>query len=96
MRMTDPKAPDEVIPATFDFSELVTEINSVSVEVSIKSGSDSNPAALLYSSAQIKGAEVSQLIQGGIDGVIYLIKMHITSGDTQYTEGVYLPIREIS
>jgi len=88
------KAPAEVIPVTFDFKNLLDGIDSATVSVSIKTGTDANPAALLYSSAQITGTQVRQLIQGGVDGVVYLIRVDATRGSEQYAGAAYLPVRE--
>lgn len=92
----DPKAPLEVIPAGIEFKNLLTAIDSVTVSVSVKKGVDANPAALLFGSAQITGTDVRQLIQGGLDGVIYLIRFDAVIGDEKYSEAFYLPVEELS
>ncbi len=90
-----PKAPAEVIPVTFDFKNLLSGIDSATVSVSVKHGSDSNPAALLYSSAQVTGTQVRQLIQGGIDGVVYLIRVDAVKGNEHYAGAAFLPVKEV-
>ncbi len=85
----------EVIPVTIDFTNLVDQIDSVSITVSVKSGSDANPAALIFAPAEITGTSVQQLIQGGVDRVVYLIRMDIVSGSLKYAEGVYLQIENM-
>lgn len=89
------KAPAEVVPITLDFKNLLASIDALSVSVIVKSGIDNNPAALLYSSAQIVGTQVRQLIQGGIDGVVYVIRMDAASGNEKYAGAAFLPVRDL-
>lgn len=95
IKTLDPKAPAEVIPVGIDFSRLVSTIDSVDISVSVKKGVDANPAAILLANVQITLAEVRQLIQGGVDGVVYLIRMDVYAGNEVYSEAVYLPIKEL-
>ena len=90
------KDPAEVVPVTFDFKNLVASIDSATVSISVKTGTDGNPAALLYSSAQITGTQVRQLIQGGVDGVVYLIRVDATVGTEKYAGAAFLPVRSLA
>jgi len=94
MEVLSNKAPAEVIPVTFDFKNLLSSIDSATVSVIVKTGTDSNPAALLYSSTQITGTQVRQLIQDGVNGVVYLIRVDAISGSEKYAGAAYLPVRE--
>jgi len=98
MRLTQllsDKDPQEVIPITFDLKKLMHSIDSATVSVSVKSGIDNNPADLLYSSVKISDAKVSQLIKGGIDGVVYLIRINANKGSEKYSHAVYLKVKAI-
>jgi len=89
------KAPAEIIPVTFDFQKFVSTIDSATITVTVKSGIDGSPASMLYSSAQISGSQVRQLIAGGVDGVVYRIRVDIVSGSERYSEAAYLPVMEL-
>ncbi len=95
IRKISDKAPEEIIPVSFDFTELLTSIDSVVVSVSVNTGTDNNPGALLFSSAQIQGAVVTHLIQQGLTDVTYLIKATATSGDIKYSLACYLPVKAL-
>ncbi|NOR69802.1 MAG: hypothetical protein GQ532_08950 [Methylomarinum sp.] len=92
--LLDSKAVDEVIPVSFDFSRLLSSIDSVIVTITVRKGVDATPSTLLFNTAEIKGTMVSQLIKSGIDGVIYKIKAKAISGDLQYSLPAYLPVKE--
>jgi len=99
MRLTQllsDKDPQEVIPVTFDFKKLMNSIDSATVSISVKSGADNIPENLLYSSVKISDAKVSQLIKGGIDGVVYLIRINATKGSEKYSHAVYLKVKAIT
>ncbi len=89
------KSPVEVVPVTVDFKNLVDSIDTAALTISVKAGVDASPAALLMGSAQITGTQVRQLIQGGVDDVVYLIRFDISSGSEVYSEAVYLPVQEL-
>lgn len=88
------KATDEIIPLSFDFSNLVKSIDSVVITVSVRKGVDASPADLLLSSAVINSSMVQQLIKSGVEGVIYKVKASISSGDIKYSLSAYLPVKE--
>lgn len=86
------KDPAEIIPVMFDFTGLVKKIDSAATTISVRLGVDGDPSVLVVASAQIIGTQVKQLIQGGIDGVIYRIRMDIVRGGEQHAVAVYLPV----
>lgn len=87
------KAPDEIIPVTFEFSGLVTAIDSVlSIEITVQSGTDASPSALILGSPSVSGTDVTQLVQVGVDGVVYQIRALIQSGQLKYALKAYLPV----
>lgn len=88
-------APGEVIPISIDFKHLVSSIDSVIITVSVKQGVDANPIDSIVGSYQIVGTDIRQLIKAGLDGVVYLIRADITSGDLKYSGAVYLPVKEL-
>ncbi len=93
-RVLDDKAPDEIIPVTFEFGSLVTAIDSVlSVAVTVHKGTDANPSTMILNAASVSGTDVTQLIQNGVDAVVYEIRALIQSGQTKYAIKAYLPVR---
>ena len=79
------KDPSELIPITFDFSGLVTSIDTIaSIAISVISGTDPNVATMLYSSAQKTGTNVIQLVQNGVNNAAYKIRADIVSGSEKY------------
>lgn len=95
VRGIDPKAPAECIPVTFDFIEDVPAIDSATVTISVKDGSDPNVATMLFGAHMIVGAEVRQLIRNGADAVTYLVRADIVSGNEKYALACYLAVREL-
>lgn len=76
------KRPGESAPVTFDFTSSLaaTEtISSQSVTVSVYSGVDANPSAMLSGVASASGKLVSQQITSGNSGVIYQLQCTITT-----------------
>ncbi len=86
------KDPAEVIPVTFDFSRLIARVDNVTVGVSVLRGIDANPENLLFGSATIKQNKVTQFIQNGNTGVVYKIRMDVTSGSLKYVLCAHLPV----
>ena len=72
------KDPAEIVFVAFDFSGEIEEGERLTgtpvVTVSLLSGADANPSALLGGSAAIAGASVLQTISGGVDGAIYKLR----------------------
>lgn len=97
MRITsiDPKAPAEVVPVEFDFSELMSSIDSVVISITVKSGTDAAVASMILGSEQITGTEVKQLIQNGVDQTVYLIRADATQGSEKYALGAYMKCEEL-
>jgi hypothetical protein len=89
----DSKTSAEVIPVVFVFSSLLTSIDTVlAVNVTVKSGIDSNPDNLKLGSPIISGSLVVQPIKAGIDGNTYLLNCTVQSGMEVYSIACYLPI----
>lgn len=94
IKVMSSKAPDEIIAVSFDFSRLVTSIDSVvSVAVTVHKGADNNPSAMILNSPIISGATVSQLLQGGLDTVYYKVRALIAVGQQRYALTAILPVR---
>lgn len=81
-----PKVPAEIIPVTFDFSELgVTTIDAVyQTGVYVTVGTDGSSAAMLAGSPTIDGATVTQLIRNGVAGCTYRLYCIINTGSEKY------------
>lgn len=79
------KGPDEKVTITFDFSadlltgETIGSINSV--VISVRSGVDPSPSAVLAGVAQVatSGLQVLQSVQAGIDSTDYDIRALVTT-----------------
>lgn len=92
----DPKAPAEIIPVTFDFAKVSSDIATAVMAISVVSGTDAAVGSMLFGSSQISGAEVKRLIQAGVDGVLYLIRCDITNAaGEKYALATYLQVKEI-
>lgn len=77
----DEKAVSEVIPLVVDFSDRLQageSINGVAVSVSVFSGTDATPSAILSGAATYSGTQVTQKVTGGVAGVIYNIFFLVT------------------
>lgn len=90
------KAPYETIPAIFDFSRMVQSIDQASVIIQVHHGIDAASQDMLLGSYIINGQEVRQFIRYGVDGVIYLVRANIISGNLRYSLGFYLPVQDIA
>ena len=65
----DPKDPAEIVPLTFDFSNLASGVSSPVITVTRAAGdADPSPASMLVGSPQVSGALVVQKAGGGLDG----------------------------
>lgn len=76
MPFTPPKRPTEKEFFAFDYARQLgtgETISSASVAVTVKSGTDGNPSAMVSGTANIVGERVSQLIIGGTADVQYCI-----------------------
>jgi len=92
----DSKAPAEIVPITFDFSALLTSIDSVVISVQIRVGADPNVASMPLAAPVINGGVVQQLIQQGVDGVEYSIRADAVAGMQKYALNGHLPVIELS
>jgi hypothetical protein len=89
------KTPDEIVAVTFDFSNTVDTITSVSsIAISLYSGvTDSGMSAMLDSQGGvISGTTVAQLVKNGLDGNIYKLTCEIISTSEKYALSCLLPI----
>lgn len=62
--------------ATFSFSDELAvgeSLSSASVTATIYSGTDATPSGLLNGPATKSGGQVTQLLTGGVVGVVYLL-----------------------
>lgn len=71
MSSFSPKSPNEVVTLTFDFSAVLDNLISATVAVSVFSGTDANPSAILLGSVTLNGADALQTIQAGLEDVTY-------------------------
>lgn len=89
------KYPYETPKATCDFANILGDytIQGFSVEVSVLSGSDSDPDAILMGDPIQSGTLVQQQLQDGVPGVRYVIAYKISdSNNQQWVQPVYLPV----
>lgn len=94
--MVSDKAPQEVVPITFDFSRVVSSIDSVStVTINVISGVDGGTGTMLFGASVISGTVVSQLIRNGLDGVFYRVQADILKGSEKYSLACDLPVVDI-
>ena len=92
------KDPEEIIELGFEFAAIIEAaetITSASFDVSVLSGSDATPTAMLYGSPIIAGTVVSHKISGGVDGCTYRIECTAnTSANNKYIETGSIKITE--
>jgi hypothetical protein len=99
-KILSPKAPGELIPVVFDFTNLLgvlTIASVVSVGVETDAGTDATPSAILSGSASIQDAYVIQHVTAGTAGVDYRLTATITtSGSPSRTLvlAAILPVRK--
>ena len=80
------KLPDEVKRYEFDFLSAMAEGETLTfstVACYIWSGTDASPSAMISGSSSISGSVVSQLIEGGIAGNIYVLVAGATTSGGQ-------------
>lgn len=97
--LLDPKDPVEVDVITFDYTDMVAAtdgINAAEVTVTLVSGTDLNPGAILSGASQIQGRAVLQQVAGGLPGVQYeiAVKVTMTSGRVLVLTGT-LPVVDL-
>jgi hypothetical protein len=87
------KDPAEQVPITFDFSDLVTVIDSAeATTATVYTGIDASPGAMISGVPFIAGALIIQQVVGGIDGVSYKLRATIVSGSEKYVLTCILPV----
>lgn len=85
----------EIIPLSWTFQDPTVVILNATCTVSVESGTDATPSAILYSSPILQNNnQVIQVITGGLDGVTYKIVMTCTLLDNTIPVFVaYLPVQ---
>lgn len=81
-----PKYTSDVRKYTADFTSLLAvgeTISSATVTASVFSGTDPTPSAILSGSATYSTPTVTQVITGGVLGVIYELKFVCTTSASQ-------------
>lgn len=88
----------EKVPLRFPFANEIPAgvvIASVQRSLRVKRGSDANPGAVLWGEAAIATdvGEVSQRVQGGVAGAVYLVVMTATlSNGLVLVRAIELPV----
>jgi len=96
LRVLSDKDPLEIITVTFDFTKLLTRIDSISsITVAVYKGTDASPGGLLLNAPIIADTQVLQLIQGGLNGVYYKIRADVLVGLERYALSAVLPVRSL-
>jgi len=91
------KAPSEYITLRFKFSNLVSAIDTVeSVSIQVASGIDPAVASMLVGNNSKNGTNVYQLVKGGVNGVVYIVRANIIRGTERFSLAAYLPVLELS
>ena len=83
----DEKSLSEVIPLTVNFQDRLQfseSITGATVTASVFSGTDPTPAAILSGAPTFASGAVTQVITGGVVGVIYSI-VFIAAGSATHT-----------
>jgi hypothetical protein len=88
-----PKRTGETIALTFDFVNVLgsTEtISSATWSVEVVEGVDASPSNMIQGSETVIATKVSQLITGGIDGVVYRMVCQADTSTGQEIQGTAL------
>lgn len=75
------KASGETIPLVVSFADRLQygeTINGCTVNVSVLSGVDSNPSAMLDGAASFTSSTVTQVVTAGVIGVTYMVVFVVT------------------
>lgn len=75
------KASGETIPLVVSFADRLQygeSINGATVQVTVLSGTDANPSAMLSGSPSFTSSTVTQIITGGVIGVTYMVVFVVT------------------
>lgn len=78
------KTPAEIIPVTFDFSNIISAIDSI-LSVSIAKITGEDASTMREGIAIISGAKVVQLIKNGDIDQTYRLNCLVSKGNEKYT-----------
>ena len=81
------KVPAEVIPVTFDYSEMLpaaTAMSIVSTAIAVVTGTDASASSMLFGSPVLDGLTVVQLVRNGVAGVTYNLSCLVAVGSEKY------------
>lgn len=84
MKSLEPKDPAEKFAVEFKFDRVLSAVTGATVAVSLLSGTDATPEALLDGAAQASGATVYQRIKSGVDRCAYKLRCEATDGTETY------------
>lgn len=87
------KDPSENLIVEFDFGAEATTVVSPVVTVTVAPGTDPDPALILVGAPTASGSVVTQRVQGGVDGVDYLLECRASSGADVFVVTAILPVR---
>lgn len=96
IRSFDPLDPEEIVPLTFDFTRLATEIVDGTAQVQITRHSGAADArglsVMLVGAPQIVGLTVRQRVQSPQAGTTYRVRCRVdTPEGYRFAEAVLLP-----
>lgn len=81
-----PKFVGSSLFADFDFASVLDvgeTVSSAVVTSTVYSGTDASPSSMISGSASASGTTVTQLITGGVEGVMYYLTCTITTSNGQ-------------
>jgi phage gp36-like protein len=88
------KDPGDRILVEFDFAKDAASVSSPDVIITVQTGEDASPAAMLDGAPQVVGAKVLQWLIGGKDGVDYALQCTANgTGGAVLTIEAVLPVR---
>lgn len=79
------KLADETITISFEFTNRLATGESITAGACVAevfSGTDASPSSIISGAATLSGAIVSQVITGGLAGVVYLISCEVDTDDS--------------
>lgn len=89
-----PKRPTERLALTFDFKNVLGSSETISTaawSMEVIEGTDPDPTTtMVYGAAAISDTKVTQLIDSGVDDVLYRVVCKITTSADQVIEGIAL------
>jgi len=84
MKISD-KVPSEIIPVSFEYSNIVSAVDSVvSVSITVMTGTDPDVADMLYGAYTLTGTRVVQLVRNGVAGTVYRLSCLVSVGSEKY------------